>query len=58
MGRKAKTKNGYMVADLRRCDRGIFGDEWLVGYLDCSHFPYAFWNLEGEADYVHNMGNY
>jgi hypothetical protein len=58
MGRRAKTRNGHAVADLRPYDRGILGKEWLMGYLNCSHFPYAIWDPQGKADYVHNMGNY
>lgn len=58
MGRRAKTKNGYDVSNLRQCERGIFGSNWTVGILNCSQFPYVFWNMDGKADYVHNLGNY
>jgi len=58
MSRKAWTKNDYVVADLRSYNWGIMGDDWLMGCLNCSHFPYAIWNLEGKTEYVHNLENH
>jgi len=49
-----KTKNGYVVADLRPFDWGICGKDWQHGILDSSALPYAVWNLHGNAVYVHN----
>lgn len=48
-----KTKNGYVVRDLRPFDWGAYGKDYQHGKLDCSILPYAIWNLEGRAEYVH-----